>query len=632
MTVTRYDQIQIKATVTKEGWIRDQPVITRAGIFEYTYAKGKTVKEYRSPTEVFRPDSLASLAGIPVTDNHRGLITADNSNGILGTVLGPGVKQDDNVIADVIIHNANALGKRRELSLGYTATVLETPGVTDTGEKYDAIQTDIQYNHLAIVNHGRAGNARLRLDSNDAASFPLEDDMDNPIKLVTVKIDEIEYAAAQEVARALAKLQTEISDRTRSYDTLSAERDGLKGQVTEAMQILQSVVTDSADKPEGDALVDLSNFVAKEIKNIAGRIKNRLALEVLAMKHNVKFDEKTTDRKIREDVISSIGGPTIKFDDKSDEYVESAFDFALNSAGNKTTTVGNQRTTMNQPPKQTNVVAGASSARAKMVASITGWCQELSQMAWPDNSKPKRKPSNLAALRLLEEGYVIVSKYDVPSDVVPFGTRPAPEPYTLDPGESGDVLTRIDSYNFAGHRNWVKAGTPPPPAIADDAPNDGRIYGRQNNTWIPAENAGDIVYIQDWTINAADIFGIEYLLTVPVASLPTIPFYYMASFFVTNLNKTPYPLIDVDYDISIEERIGSGSFIPVANISFNSNILQSTNSVSFPYPVRPGSNRLFYFDPLTAGIRFKIACVQVAQPSIAGVLTIGFNGKVVQFA
>ena len=59
---------------------------------------------------------------------------------------------------------------RQELSCGYTCDLDETPGQwadsLGTVHEYDAIQRNIAYNHLALVDKGRAGNqARLRVDA-----------------------------------------------------------------------------------------------------------------------------------------------------------------------------------------------------------------------------------------------------------------------------------------------------------------------------------------------------------------------------------------------------------------------------------------------------------------------------------
>ena len=57
---------------------------------------------------------------------------------------------------------------KRELSCGYTCKVTDENGESN-GEKYDSFQTNIHYNHVALVHRGRAGtNVRLSLDSDDA--------------------------------------------------------------------------------------------------------------------------------------------------------------------------------------------------------------------------------------------------------------------------------------------------------------------------------------------------------------------------------------------------------------------------------------------------------------------------------
>ena len=75
------------------------------------------------------------------------------------------------------------------MSLGYVCKIDETPGEWN-GQKYDQIQRDINYNHLAVVHKGRAGNARIRLDADELVSFDVESDMPE------IRLDNIPYTAA----------------------------------------------------------------------------------------------------------------------------------------------------------------------------------------------------------------------------------------------------------------------------------------------------------------------------------------------------------------------------------------------------------------------------------------------------
>ena len=63
----RYDKVEITATKTSEGFIRDTPIVGRTGILVYKTFDGKERREYRPPDEAFKSESLASLKGKPIT-------------------------------------------------------------------------------------------------------------------------------------------------------------------------------------------------------------------------------------------------------------------------------------------------------------------------------------------------------------------------------------------------------------------------------------------------------------------------------------------------------------------------------------------------------------------------------------
>ena len=350
--VTRYDVIELKADVSNEGWIRDTPVVTRVGIFEYRNINGKVIKEFRSDEEVFKADSLNTLAGVPITDGHNGIITSNNAKGIIGTVLSPGIKAEGNVVADVIIHDVNKLGKKRELSLGYTCDINNTPGEYN-GQRYDCMQLSIRYNHLAVVNKGRAGNARLRLDSSDAVSFDFEREpnmSDNTSKLAVIRLDNIDYPSAPEVINALNKSNGDLVALQKRFDTLEAERDSLKVKLVDADKLLTA--TKAGARSE---------------------VKARIELETVATSHGVKFDEADTDRSVREKILSKIN-PVMKFDGKSDDYVDSAFDIAMTYEKDKTRKVSDQKHRMDKRDGNThnNDIPAAVSAREQMIRRMRG--------------------------------------------------------------------------------------------------------------------------------------------------------------------------------------------------------------------------------------------------------------------
>ncbi len=170
--VIRSDSIRLDDTYyTKEGYLVDHPIVTSIGIFEYLMSDGSVRRELRLPEEVFDPASLASYKAKPIIISHdAGTIDKDNvDEEIIGTILKEGYQDGDNVRAEIVIHDTDAMKDSgcRELSLGYSLDLEEKPGIWQ-GQKYDAIQRNIRVNHLALVDKARAGDqARLNVDGQD---------------------------------------------------------------------------------------------------------------------------------------------------------------------------------------------------------------------------------------------------------------------------------------------------------------------------------------------------------------------------------------------------------------------------------------------------------------------------------
>lgn len=160
-------QLGKKRFRTPEGFlvIQDVPV---ARIGELVYGPGETpirpgkdglVRVTRDEAEVFRAETLASLAGKSVTNDHPAQdVNPRNWKQLTcGVVLNPrrGEGADcDYTVADVLITDAATIrdveAGKREVSCGYDATYVET------GEGLGQ-QRNIVYNHLALVKRGRCG-------------------------------------------------------------------------------------------------------------------------------------------------------------------------------------------------------------------------------------------------------------------------------------------------------------------------------------------------------------------------------------------------------------------------------------------------------------------------------------------
>lgn len=184
----RTDSVPVDEHYSAEGYFYDNPILTRTGIFVYHLEDGSERRELRRPEDVFDPKSLASYEGKPIIITHDAqVIDKDNANRErVGTILTPGQQDGETVRAKIVIDDPDAVKASglRELSVGYYQDLIMEPGEWN-GEPYDAIQTHIRVNHLALVAVARAGDdARLNMDSQDSngGMTPMDENekMNNP--------------------------------------------------------------------------------------------------------------------------------------------------------------------------------------------------------------------------------------------------------------------------------------------------------------------------------------------------------------------------------------------------------------------------------------------------------------------
>lgn len=158
---------------TSDGYLAAHARVARTGIQMYKGRElGKpeidNVAVYRPPSEVFAPDAMHSMAHRPVTLHHPNVpVTAKNWKQYAKGHTGDEVVRDgDSVRVPMVLMDADTiqsvLDGTRELSMGYSTDLKWEPGVTSDGQKYDAIQTQIRANHLAVVPVARGGSS-LRL-------------------------------------------------------------------------------------------------------------------------------------------------------------------------------------------------------------------------------------------------------------------------------------------------------------------------------------------------------------------------------------------------------------------------------------------------------------------------------------
>ena len=207
--VQRFDVATMgRVRKTQQGFLEVDATITKTGIFEYRRADGTMRRELRLAEDVFAPGSMATLRYAPVTDMHKGgMVNPGNVKDLqIGMTVGDARRHGGKLKSELLIQDQQAIanvmsGQRREISAGYTCRCDETPG-THQGKKYDAIQRQIIFNHVAIGprDWARAGNdAQIHLDGLDAFAEVAHEDA-TPLftfiqkQIDTLSIDQLELA------------------------------------------------------------------------------------------------------------------------------------------------------------------------------------------------------------------------------------------------------------------------------------------------------------------------------------------------------------------------------------------------------------------------------------------------------
>lgn len=321
----RFDRVAFTATRTPEGFIRDTPIVGRAGILRYKNADGSDRYEYRPPEEAFKAESLASLLGKPITVGHKAMVDSENAASVkpIGTVLSEGRQDDGSIRADIVIYNLDT--DARELSCGYTLDLDEVSGTTPDGQHYDAIQRNIRYNHVAVVPKGRAGIARLNMDGEQVIESHEDKEggnKDMAENMTKIRLDGgLEYEAAPEVGVYVEKLRAE-------NDKLRKDAEDAKAESAKEKDTLQAKL---------DAAVAENNKMKKEHadaeeqakKNFDSAVTARVKLLEIAKDNRIDKAEEMTDADIKTAVIKAVRGDSVNLDGKSADYIEAAFDMAV---------------------------------------------------------------------------------------------------------------------------------------------------------------------------------------------------------------------------------------------------------------------------------------------------------------
>lgn len=319
---------------TADGYLIAEAKAVRTGIQLYLGDEVgnpdlRTVRVYRPAEEVFADKSLQSFTHAPVTVNHpdEAVNAANWKDLAVGEVSTAAKKDGDWVWLPLILKDKDAIASvesgKRELSAGYECQLVWGDGVTPEGEAYDAKQTNIKINHLAIVDRARAGSqARIGDGAGNWGVSPVTSDQKPKEKIMTLKtvtVDGIPVEVTDQGAIVITTLQTRLADAVAKLTATETAHQ-------------TAIAAKDADLAKKDAELDATKAKVLSDADLDKKVQARA--DLIAVAKTIAKDVKTeglTDAGIRKAVVvAKIGDAAVA--GKADAYIDARFDILVDEA------------------------------------------------------------------------------------------------------------------------------------------------------------------------------------------------------------------------------------------------------------------------------------------------------------
>jgi hypothetical protein len=343
---------------TDEGYLQGRAIVTNVGVFKYikldSLGNRVIVRELRPPSEVFDMDSLDSLKLKPITDTHPSeAVNNENISKLQAGFAGDDIRTSGPYISAPMTvtkpETVDGIEKGNlAISCGYTVDLIEQSG-TYLGTDYDAIQTNIRYNHIAVnIEKGRAGDAVvMKLDSFDAYHIdedesakkkkekaeknPEEELEENKKKdnknlninkeetmLKKVKIDSVEYEAEARVIEELHKTQEKVDSSDKEVSKLKEDNQKIEAELDSKKDEIEQLKKDNEELKK----VDHSDEIEKAVNAKLVLLKN-------AEKADVELKDDMSDNDIKKAVVLSVYPKADEAKLENQAYLDSRFDIAI---------------------------------------------------------------------------------------------------------------------------------------------------------------------------------------------------------------------------------------------------------------------------------------------------------------
>lgn len=343
--LTRYDtapinKIEQDATT---GFVHVNNVpIARVGVFPYLKADGSIEMEAKLPAELLADTTVESANNKPVTDEHpEEFVNQSNAKKYMkGFTASNAHVDNDTLRVDMTITDAALINEinqgKQELSIGFETEIVPQKGKYK-GSVYDSVQKNIQINHVAVVERGRAGHS-VRLIGDSAEMIDEDIKKGNQMETTKVRLGDSDITVASsdadklikldadnsEKEKKIADLKAKIADYEKQLKELQGDADSSKKSEEEAQaekDALEKQLETYKKKYEGDGLdqaIDARIGLIEKVKPYVGDSFN--------------FNGKT-DKDIKVATLKAIDD-SVNLNDKSDDYINAYFDSTIKNQSN----------------------------------------------------------------------------------------------------------------------------------------------------------------------------------------------------------------------------------------------------------------------------------------------------------
>ncbi len=322
----RYDKAEVLGfRKDADGYLTVTAGITRPGVFPYKRGDGALKWEAKLPEDIFSETTIESAKNRPVTDEH----PPEPVNSRNWQKYARGTSHHDSRIDDDLMKVTMTVtdeglieriesGKQKEISIGFETDLDDTPGEWN-GQRYDARQTNIRINHIAVTARGRAGpTVAIRGDS--AVQVDEEDENTGGITMAKYKVDGKEFDVPSEIKSFLDAQEAKLdaaTQKAQTVDSLQGRHDALEAEKTRLESELEEAKKQALTQDQLDAAI------AARVELVAG------AKTFLGDSADLTGK---TDREIKLAVIEKAKGTEFKADGKSDDYINAFYDATVGSA------------------------------------------------------------------------------------------------------------------------------------------------------------------------------------------------------------------------------------------------------------------------------------------------------------